>query len=464
MPALSPTMTEGTIVSWKKQEGQKYSAGEVLLEIESDKAQIEVEAPEDGLLAKILISGGQRCAVGSVIALTAEEDDDISNLEIPDTAADATKSTGNSASKKNLTDAAHSKSGNQRLSPAVAHLLLSNGITDTAKIATTGPKGRLLKGDVLAYMGKIKPPPATKSMTPAEVAAAKTQSSDSKKHVSKAKTTPSPLPESTDKTISEMRKTGASDVTKSKSTVPHSYVQKDIVLDNLLQFRHVLNEKFRANVAMNDFFVKATALALRDVPMTGVRYAPNEKDLREQLDSINISAGTPTPAGISPSVMENANQKGLLTISELMKELTEKAHGRDIQLENYEGGTFRISNVGVDDFTEIIDPPRTCTLAIGSVTKRAAADDIDYLSRKHSSHVESQNSSSIDIIDYLTGTLPKAPQVIKSVESEFKQNIEGSQIVSAKLSIDERVIDTATASKFLERLSYYIQYPQKMIT
>ena len=100
-------------------------------------------------------------------------------------------------------------------------------------------------------------------------------------------------------------------------------------------------EKFRANVAMNDFFVKATALALRDVPMTGVRYAPNEKDLREQLDSINISAGTPTPAGISPSVMENANQKGLLTISELMKELTEKAHGRDIQLENYEGGTFR---------------------------------------------------------------------------------------------------------------------------
>ena len=125
---------------------------------------------------------------------------------------------------------------------------------------------------------------------------------------------------------------------------------------------------------------------------------------------------------------------------------------------------FRISNVGVDDFTEIIDPPRTCTLAIGSVTKRAAADDIDYLSRKHSSHVESQNSSSIDIIDYLTGTLPKAPQAVKSVESESKQNVKASQIVSAKLSIDERVIDTATASKFLDRISHYIQYPQKMIT
>jgi len=118
----------------------------------------------------------------------------------------------------------------------------------------------------------------------------------------------------------------------------------------------------------------------------------------------------------------------------------------------------------VDDFTEIVDPPHTCILAIGSVTKRAAADNIDYLSRKPSSHVESQNSSSIDIIDYLTGTLPKAPQAVKSVESESKQNVKASQIVSAKLSIDERVIDTATASKFLDRISHYIQYPQKMIT
>jgi len=92
---------------------------------------------------------------------------------------------------------------------------------------------------------------------------------------------------------------------------------------------------------INDFFVKATALAFRDVPMTNVRYAPNGKDLREQLDSIHISAGTVTPAGLSPSVVENANQKGLLTISELMKELTEKAYGGDNQLENYKGGTFR---------------------------------------------------------------------------------------------------------------------------
>ncbi|CAG8665748.1 10363_t:CDS:1, partial [Paraglomus occultum] len=119
-----------------------------------------------------------------------------------------------------------------------------------------------------------------------------------------------------------------------------------------------------------------------------------------------------------------------------------------------------ISNPDVDDFTAIVDPPRTCILAIGGVTRRTATDDIDDLSHK-SSHVESQNSSSIDIIDYLTGTLPKAPQVIKSVESE---NVKASQIVSAKLSIDERVIDTTTGSKFLERISYYIQNPQKMIT
>jgi pyruvate/2-oxoglutarate dehydrogenase complex dihydrolipoamide acyltransferase (E2) component len=127
------------------------------------------------------IPAGQKCAVGSVIALTAEEGDDISNLEIPNTAADTKKSTGSTstASADNLRDAAHSKSTSQ-LSPAVAHLLASNRITDTKKITATGPKGRLLKGDILAYLGKIKPPPVVKSMTPAEEAAAKESSSPSR--------------------------------------------------------------------------------------------------------------------------------------------------------------------------------------------------------------------------------------------------------------------------------------------
>ncbi|KAG0310602.1 pyruvate dehydrogenase complex dihydrolipoamide acetyltransferase component (E2), partial [Linnemannia gamsii] len=356
MPALSPTMTEGTITAWKKKEGDSVVAGDVLLEIETDKAGMDVEAVEDGILAKILASfvilghffpDGSKVAVNETIALLAEEGDDLSKVEVPKSsgapkaaaAAPAKEEKKETPAPKQETQhvqQAASTPSSKLISPAVAHLLLQNHISDVTKIPSTGPKGRVLKGDVLAFLGKIKARPAPeptipqpKTLPPAAKVASPAASKAS---------APAPGTAYTDNATTNMRKVIASRLSESKTTVPHSYVTRDIVIDNMMKLRHLLADELQVKVSVNDFLIKAASLALRDVPESNVQFASG--DNIKQLKNIDISVAVATPTGLITPIVKGAESRGLQSISTTVKELAERAKKNKLKPEEYQGGSF----------------------------------------------------------------------------------------------------------------------------
>ncbi|KAI7894351.1 uncharacterized protein EV154DRAFT_498498 [Mucor mucedo] len=252
LPAMSPTMTEGTIHKWKLKEGDSFVAGDVLLELETDKAQIDVEASEDGILAKIILQDGSKAPVNTLIGLLAEEGDDISSVEIPasaptasaDTAAAADAAAEKPVEKKveaPVASISHKDLDTSKLkkplSPAVYSLVLKYGIKDVDSIKASGNGGRILKGDVLAHLGLIKPKPAPKatlSIAPPrdQIVFAKTEKVQEK---------------------------------KKKEEVLPSFISKEMMVDNLLGLRHTMNEQNGTHVSVNDFIAKAAQRALQDV-------------------------------------------------------------------------------------------------------------------------------------------------------------------------------------------------------
>ncbi|KAF9418275.1 pyruvate dehydrogenase complex dihydrolipoamide acetyltransferase component (E2) [Podila epigama] len=526
MPALSPTMTEGTITTWKKKEGDAVVAGDVLLEIETDKAGMDVEAVEDGILAKILASDGEnthpkkiydypdgsKVAVNETIALLAEEGDDLSKIEIPKKteakaapAKDEKKKEETPAPKKESTHVPKTADtpSSKLLSPAVAHLLLQHNITDVTKIPSTGPKGRVLKGDVLAFLGKIKARPAPeptipqpKTLPPAAKPSPAASASGSTAAPSGAAYTDSPA--------SNMRKVIASRLSESKTNLPHSYVSRDIVIDNMMKLRHVLADELSVKVSVNDFLIKAASLALRDIPESNVQFAAG--DNIKQLQNIDISVAVATPTGLITPIVKGADSRGVHNISQVVKELADKAKKNKLKPEEYQGGSFSISNLGmfgVTSFTAIINSPQAAILAVGgarTVLKPSSVEEttdfvsdaevFDYLGgqTKGKSALSSSSSASsasttpsikenkkksqddgLDLIDYLGGN---GPAVKKSTSNSvigdellrrLRPALEKSQVVNVTLSIDERVIDSETAGKFLGRLSHYVENPESMI-
>ncbi|GJJ72663.1 hypothetical protein EMPS_05021 [Entomortierella parvispora] len=495
MPALSPTMTEGTITAWKKKEGDVVAAGDVLLEIETDKAGMDVEAVEDGVLAKILHPDGSKVAVNDIIALLAEEGDDLSKVEVPKSAA-APKAEAAPAKEEKKEAAAPkqetqhtpqtaSTSSSNLLSPAVAHLLLQNHITDVTKVPATGPKGRVLKGDVLAFLGKIKARPAPeptipqpKTLSPAAPA--------------KGAAAPAPAPGAafTDAPTSNMRKVIASRLSESKTTIPHSYVTRDIVIDNMMKLRRALADEFEVKVSVNDFIIKAASLALRDVPESNVQFASG--DNTKQLKNIDISVAVATPTGLITPIIKGADGRGIQSVSLAMRELADKAKKNKLKPEEYQGGSFSVSNLGmfgVSNFTAIINLPQSSILAVGgarTVLKPSAVEETDFVadseifdylggqSKKISSSSSPQKKTSnddLDLIDFLGGNKPLKKKSTSSSESalgdevlrRLRPTLEQSQVVSVTLSIDERVVDTEVAGRFLGRLSYYVENPETMI-
>lgn len=501
MPALSPTMTEGTITAWKKKEGESVTAGEVLLEIETDKAGMDVEATEDGILAKILSPDGSKVPVNQVIALLAEEGDDLSKVEIPKTQAapkaeapakEEKKEAPASKQEPHTPQTASTPSSNL-LSPAVAHLLLQHHITDVTKIPSTGPKGRVLKGDVLAFLGKIKARPAPeptipqpKTLPPPSKAAAPAPSKAS---------APTSAPGSafTDTPATNMRKVIASRLSESKSTIPHSYVTRDIVIDNMMKLRRLLADELGVKVSVNDFMIKAASLALRDVPATNVQFTSG--DNAKQIKDIDISIAVATPTGLFTPIVKGADGRGIESVSLIVKELAEKAKKNKLKPEEYQGGSFSISNLGmfgVNQFTAIINPPHATNLAIGgarTVFKPAAVEETDLLtdsevfeylggqSKKSVSPSAGGSSSTkkaqqdLDLIDFLGGSAPlkkkSAPTSETALGDEIlrrlRPSLEQSQVVSVTLSIDERIVDNDVAGQFLGRLSHYVENPESMI-
>ncbi|KAF9196278.1 hypothetical protein BGZ49_002862 [Haplosporangium sp. Z 27] len=501
MPALSPTMTEGKITAWRKKEGDTVTAGDVLLEIETDKAGMDVEAADDGILAKIL-ANGSKVAVNEVIALLAEEGDDLSKVEIPKSKA-APKADSAPAKEEKKESAPTKKEeskpsqktastpSSKLLSPAVAHLLLQNHIDDVTKIPSTGPKGRVLKGDVLAFLGKIEPRaapeptiPQPKTLPPASKPAPAASKSPSASAAA-------PGLAFTDSPTSNMRKVIASRLSESKSTIPHSYVTRDIVIDNMMKLRHLLADELHVKVSVNDFLIKASSLALRDVPESNVQFVSGG-DSSKQIKDIDISVAVATPTGLITPIVKGADTRGLQSISSVVKELAERAKKNKLKPEEYQGGSFSISNLGmfgVNDFTAIINPPHAANLAVGgarTIPKPSPVEETDLLSDSevfdylggqskkksvYSSSATKKADADLELLDYLGGKTPLKKKSTSTSETVIGDEIlrslrpspEKSQVISVTLSIDERVIDADVAGRFLKRLSHYIENPESII-
>ncbi|KAF8912777.1 2-oxoacid dehydrogenases acyltransferase-domain-containing protein [Gymnopilus junonius] len=367
MPAMSPTMTEGGIASWKKKEGESFSAGDVLLEIETDKATIDVEAQDDGVLAKIIADDGSKgVPVGSVIAVIGEQGDDLAGAdEVAKQAASPKEESAASPPKEEKAPAASEEPPkptpvqaqkeelptSQRIfaSPVAKKIALERGIP-LSKIKGTGPSGRIIREDVEKYKPEVATSPAAVPITAQPPAAQ--------------------LPvDYVDTPVSNMRRTIGTRLTQSKQEIPHYYLTVDINMDKVLKLREVFNKSLAAKdqkLSVNDFIVKAVACALADVPEANSAWLGEVIRTYKKAD---ISVAVATSSGLITPIIKDAGSKGLATISSETKALAKKARDGKLQPSEYQGGTFTISNLGmygIDHFTAIINPPQSCILAVGS--------------------------------------------------------------------------------------------------
>ncbi|GAB4855027.1 Pyruvate dehydrogenase complex component E2 1 [Ancistrocladus abbreviatus] len=370
MPALSPTMNQGNIAKWRKKEGDKIEVGDVICEIETDKATLEYESLEEGYLAKILAPEGSKdVAVGQPIAVTVE---DLNGIEA------VRQSFGSSSGiKAEKPEAHHAKTGAKeqrssisRISPS-AKLLISEFGLDVSSLRASGPHGTLLKGDVLA---------AIKSGIGSSRSTASEEKASSSPQIQQhAKSSASPESKSQlqqleayeDLPNSQIRKVIARRLLESKQNTPHLYLSIDVILDPLLSFRKDLIEKHNVKVSVNDIVIKAVAIALRNVPEAN-GFWDDEKGEVLLNESVDISIAVATEKGLMTPIVRNADQKSISAISSEVKELAEKARAGKLKPHEFQGGTFSISNLGmfpVDHFCAIINPPQAGILAVGRGNK-----------------------------------------------------------------------------------------------
>uniref|UniRef100_A0A2N9II48 Dihydrolipoamide acetyltransferase component of pyruvate dehydrogenase complex n=1 Tax=Fagus sylvatica TaxID=28930 RepID=A0A2N9II48_FAGSY len=371
MPALSPTMNQGNIAKWLKKEGDKegdkINVGDVICEIETDKATLEFDCLEEGYLVKILAPEGSKdVAVGQPIAITVEDPADIETVK-------NSVSIGSGIKEVKPT---HSDDGNEakaqktsiaRISPSAKLLIKEYGL-DSSSLKASGSHGTLLKGDVLAAIKSGK-------------GSSKVSSSKEKTLTSPQKASPAVLTDSSshieqsdsfeDLPNSQIRKIIARRLLESKQNTPHLYLSTDVILDPLLSLRKELKEQHDVKVSVNDIVIKAVAVALRNVPEANA-YWNAEKGEVILCDSVDISIAVATEKGLMTPIVRNADQKTLSSISSEVKELAEKARTGKLLPNEFLGGTFSISNLGmfpVDNFCAIINPPQAGILAVGRGNK-----------------------------------------------------------------------------------------------
>uniref|UniRef100_A0A3B4BBK5 Dihydrolipoamide acetyltransferase component of pyruvate dehydrogenase complex n=1 Tax=Periophthalmus magnuspinnatus TaxID=409849 RepID=A0A3B4BBK5_9GOBI len=364
MPALSPTMEEGNIVKWLKKEGEEVAAGDALCEIETDKAVVTMESSDDGVLAKILMEEGSRgVRLGTLIALMVEEGQDWKQVEIPPPEAAApseaapapeTTATTSTAPTQTPTTPKHTL----RLSPAARHILTSHGLDP--KLATaTGPRGLVTKD------------PAAPTPSPARApAAAAPAPPGSRPNVPPLSVPGKPGAPGTFTEIpaTNVRRVIAQRLTQSKTTIPHAYATVDCDMAAVIQLRQEL-AKEQIKVSVNDFIIKAAAVTLKEMPEVNVTWAG---DGPHALDTIHISIAVATERGLITPIIKDAASKGVQEISANAKTLAQKARDGKLLPEEYQGGSFSISNLGmfgISGFSAVINPPQACILAVGTSRK-----------------------------------------------------------------------------------------------
>ncbi|TNM62171.1 pyruvate dehydrogenase complex dihydrolipoamide acetyltransferase [Aliirhizobium smilacinae] len=441
MPALSPTMEEGNLSKWLVKEGDKVKSGDVIAEIETDKATMEVEAIDEGTIAKLVVPAGTEAVkVNALIAIIAEEGEDVAaaaagagsapKAEAPK--AEAAKAETASEAPKAVapvTDAAPAPStpapvadGKRVFSSPLARRLAKEAGLDLSAVTGTGPHGRVVKADIeKASAGGAKAAPAAAQAAPAP-AAAKGPSDDNVLKLF-AEGSYELLPHD------GMRKTIASRLTESSQTVPAYTVSMECELDAMLKLRGEINasapvkktEKGEVpafKLSVNDFIIKALALALRDVPMANASWTSTARVLHKHSD---VGVAVSIPDGLITPIVRNAEAKALSVISSEVKDLAKRARDKKLKPEEYQGGTTSVSNLGmfgVSSFTSIVNLPQASIVSIGAGVEKP---------------------------------------VVRGGK------IEVGTVMTATFAFDHRVIDGALGAELASAFKRYIENPMSML-
>jgi pyruvate dehydrogenase E2 component (dihydrolipoamide acetyltransferase) len=437
MPALSPTMTQGNIGTWQKSVGDQLSPGEVLVTIETDKAQVDFEFQEDGYLAKILVETGTKDVdVGKPIGVYVEDQSDVAafeNFSVEDAGAaapaapkEATKPPKEEAKSESepvapaseikstpvesASVAAASSDERIKASPVAKLIALENNIP-LKDVKGSGPDGRIIKRDVENYK-----PPTAAATTPSD------------KKASKSGAVPAPTSSGPykDIPISQMRKTIALRLQASKVNSPHYVISSTVSVTKLLKLRAFLNDDSDGSykISVNDLLIKAIGIANTKVPQVNTSWLEAEGVLR-QYRNVDVSVAVATPTGLITPVVKSVNQKGLAQISNEIKELGKRAREGNLYPEEYQGGTVTISNLGMNPavsfFTAIINPPQSGILAVGTTERRAIEDP------------ESQSGITFD------------------------------DVINITASFDHRVVDGAIGAEWIKALKLVLETPLKLL-
>ena len=394
MPALSPTMTEGNLAKWLKNEGDSVEAGDVIAEIETDKATMEVEAVDEGVLGKIVVpEGSEGVAVNAVIGVLLAEGEDAAAIEDVLAAAETPEPAAEPAPQPASEPPSAPRAPRDRIaaSPLARRMAAQAGLNLDA-ISGSGTGGRIVKADIEAALA-AEPAPAM----PRAVAA----------------------PGETVR-LSTMRRVIAERMTESKATVPHFYLTVDCEVDELLKVRSEINKRVEPKkISVNDIVIRACALALREIPAANVSWAGEGS--MTQHGTVDISVAVAIPGGLVTPIVRNADAKGLVEIGDEMKELAARARHGKLTPEEYRGGSFSISNLGmygVKSFDAVINPPQACILAVGAAEPRPVVRD---------------------------GAIVPAT------------------VMSCTLSVDHRVVDGAIGAELLAAIKRNIEYPPAML-
>lgn len=447
MPSLSPTMTHGTISAWKKAPGDQLRPGDILCEIETDKASVGFEVQDDGVLAHILVSAhGPELKCGEAIAYTVDDVESYAAFvaagsvipttpvtAAPVTVPQATTPAAALAASTAVPTASPVPLSKQRLSPAARHIVDSQRL-DTSRVHGTAKGGIISKSDIvlaiqagLAVSSKVAVPAVSQTVSP--VAAAPTPAATSTVQIaSPVRQPPLSLGDPvnsrfTDIPNSNMRKVIARRLAESKATVPHFYTSMEVEIDELLKLRKTLKKDLDVNVSVNDLVIKSAALALRDWPQVNSKWSTKTNSV-EPSAAVDVSVAVATPSGLITPIVFGADKRGLTDISDIVKVLAGKAKEGKLKPEEYQGGSFSISNLGmfgITSFTAVINPPQACILAVGAGVGRV---------------------------------LPPSP-------GQTKPRV--ATILTVQLSGDRRVVDEALAGNFLQSFRQYLSRPSSLL-
>ncbi|XP_076816936.1 pyruvate dehydrogenase protein X component-like [Clavelina lepadiformis] len=433
MPALSPTMEEGTIIKWLIAEGDKLEVGDAMCEVETDKAVVTMEANEDGTLAKILVPEGTKNVKISVpIAILAEDGEDISTIDFKSMMNVTKAETATNTLALQETQAVQPSKTSSLLSPAVRQALLHYQI-DSKNVIGTGPKGIILKGDILKYVSvnNLKPQNflSMESKPVVTVGASSTAKPITAVELTEDKIQDSKLQDSNsvDIELSNVRKVIAKRLTESKQTIPHAYSSTDCIIDKVLAMRKQFSQD-GVKLSVNDFIIKAVALTLKQVPEVNCIWTEGKS---KQVDSVDVSVAVATDGGLITPIVKDTSGKGLSTISDEVRDLASRARNGKLKPEEFQGGTFTISNLGmfgIREFTAVINPPQACILAVGGT----------------------RLSSTPGLIDLDNDDVTGVAAEIHSV-------------MTVTMSSDARVVDDELASTFLAKLKQNVENPMRLV-